>query len=127
MGTARRIDGWKLDAAARAELLDRFPPRYPNVIADHVTFKPGPDGAQMPETDHCILAGRADDGEGVEALVVAIAGSTGRPDGSTWHVTWSLAPGRNAVESNEVIAQHGWQPLPGNIPIPLTRSWWMHG
>lgn len=127
MDRPRRIEGWKLDAAARAELLERIPPRYSNVIADHVTFKPGPGGAPMPEADHCLLVGRADDGEGVEALVVEIAGSASRPDGSTWHITWSLAPGREAAESNEVIAQRGWQPLPDKIRIPLARSWWMYG
>lgn len=127
MSDAGRIEGWKLDAASRADLLDRFPPRYAEAVADHVTFKSGLDGAPMPEIDHCVLIGRADDGEGVEAMVVAIAGSTGRPDGSTWHITWSLAPGRRAVESNDVIARHGWEELPGAIPIPLTRSWWPRG
>ena len=126
MTGSRRIEGWKLDAAARAELLSRFPPRYGETVADHVTYKPGPDGAKLPEAGHCVLVGRADDGAGVEALVVALNGSTDRPDGSTWHITWSLGPGRRAIESNAVIAQHGWQAIGGNIRIPLTPSWWMY-
>ena len=121
---ARRIDGWKLLRADRRALLRRFPPRYRSVVAEHVTFMPGPDGAPMPEADRAEVVGRADDGAGVEALVVAIAGSTARPDGSTWHVTWSLAAGRAAKESNDVIAAHGWESVEP-IPIALERSWWM--
>ena len=126
MTAPRRIEGWKLDAATREDLLARFPPRYAEPVADHVTFKPGTGSEAMPEIDHCLLVGRADDGEGVQALVVAIAGSTHRPDGSTYHITWSLAPGRRAVESNEAIARHGWEEVAGGIRIPLTRSWWMY-
>ncbi len=40
---------------------------------------------------------------GVEAMVVAIDGTTDRPDGSTYHITWSLGDGRRARESNDVL------------------------
>lgn len=78
----------------------------------------------MPAADHGAVVGRADDGEGVEALVVAIGGSTNRPDGSTWHITWSLAPGREARESNDVIAAQGWERC-DPIPITLEPGWWI--
>src|SRR5919107_332704 len=55
-----------------------------------------------------VVVGVADDGAGVQALVVEIGGTTRRPDGSTYHVTWSLGPGRRAVESNDVIRACGW-------------------
>ncbi|HEX7709638.1 MAG TPA: hypothetical protein VF418_01745 [Sphingomonadaceae bacterium] len=122
-----RTEGWKLDREARARLLERFPPRYEQAVADHVTFMPGPGGTPMPETDHCTLVGHADDGNGVEAMVVKIAGSSDRPDGSTYHITWSLAPGRKAVESNDVIAAHGWQELPEPIVVPVRADWWPKG
>ena len=124
MAGGKGIEGWKLPRDARAELLKRFSPRYPKPIADHVTFKPGADAKPAPETDHCTLVGRADDSKGVEAMVVAINGSTDRPDGSTWHITWSLAEGRRAKESNEVIARCGWEPLEGDIRIPLEWTVW---
>lgn len=54
------------------------------------------------------VIGHVDDGAGVEALVVAIDGSTARPDGKVWHITWSLGDGRAARESNDVIARLGW-------------------
>lgn len=65
------------------------------------------DGAALPPPCVAAIVGRSDDGRGVEAMVVQIDGSTGRPDGSTYHITWSLQPGRKAVESNDVIAKAG--------------------
>ena len=50
-------------------------------------------------------------------LPVSIAGTTDRPDGSTYHITWSLAPGRRAKESNDVIRAHGWTPI--ELPMPV--------
>ena len=54
------------------------------------------------------MVGRADDGHGLECLVVEIDGATHRPDGSTYHITWSLGPGRRARESNELLRDKGW-------------------
>ena len=111
--------GWLLDPRDREALLERFPPRYPEVVAHHVTQKFGDRAAQPPSETHGEVVGEADDGLGVQALVVRIAGSTDRPDGSTYHVTWSLGPGRQAKESNAVIARRGWTRLPAPIPIRL--------
>lgn len=113
--------GWKLDAAARAALLEAFPPVYPRVVADHVTLKPDSLGLPQPVTGEII--GRADDGQGVEALVVRLSGGTERPDGSTWHITWSLAGERDAKESNAVIAALGWTDLPPT-PVALIPAAW---
>jgi hypothetical protein len=44
----------------------------------------------------------------VQAMVVEIGGSSRRPDGGTYHITWSLAEGRKARESNDVIRDKGW-------------------
>ncbi len=54
------------------------------------------------------MVGVADDGAGVQALVVEIGGSTRRPDGSSYHIAWSLGAGRKAAESNDVIRVRGW-------------------
>lgn len=115
------VVGWKLDPDCRADLLETIPARYQKAVADHVTLVakvatntplPGPVIAQA--------VGHADDGKGVQALVIEIEGETDRPDGSTYHITWSLEPGRKAVESNDVIAACGWRALPGPLPIRLT-------
>jgi hypothetical protein len=66
-----------------------------------------------------VIVGRSDDGRGVEAMVVQIDGSTGRPDGGTYHITWSLGAGRRAVESNDVIKACRWDAIDPPVPVLL--------
>jgi hypothetical protein len=115
--TDKRTIGWLVDEEQRIELLQQFPPTYPQVVAHHVTLAPGSD-QPLPDAFIGEIVGRADDGVGVEALVVSIAGTTDRPGGGTYHITWSLAEGRAAKESNDVIAGPGWTPL--DLPVPVT-------
>lgn len=112
------VIGWKLDRDQRAELLQQFPPTYGNVDADHVTLTVRTaDDSALPSETHGEIVGRTDDGQGVEALVVRIDGTTDRPDGSTYHITWSLEDGREAKESNDVLREHGWQEF--DLPMPV--------
>jgi hypothetical protein len=122
------VVGWKLDREQRKELLQQFPPRYSDVDADHVTLRieTSADSA-LPEENLGEIVGRADDGRGVEAMVVAIAGTTDRPDGSTYHITWSLGPGRRAQESNDVLAALGWTAIDLPMPVKLRPSRWQRG
>ena len=113
------VIGWKLDRDERKALLDRFSPRYSEVIADHVTLKSGAEGDSLPDPVEANIVGRADDGASLEAMVVAIDGTVDRPDGSIFHITWSLGPGRRARESNDVIREKGWGRLPEPIPVSL--------
>lgn len=120
--TQSGVTGWKLDREQRAQLLERFAPLYPDVVADHVTLRAGTDaGTPLPHETGGEIVGEVDDATGVQALVVRIGGTTDRADGSTYHVTWSLdrAAGRRAVESNAVIARLGWRPLAEPVPIQL--------
>jgi hypothetical protein len=118
------IIGWKLDRDQRAELLLQFPPLYPRVDADHVTFRRVAGETELPGEAEAEIVGRADDGAGVEAMVVRLNGTTDRPDGSTWHITWSLADGRNARESNDVIAARGWTAFDLPMPLLLAPARW---
>ena len=112
------VIGWKLDREQRKELLLQFPPKYSEVVADHVTLKPRvARSSELPSETLGEIVGRADDGNGVEAMVVSLAGTTDRPDGSTYHITWSLAKGRRAKESNDVIRSFGWEPI--ELPVPV--------
>lgn len=112
MGHRTGYVGWALPEAERARLLALFPPRYARTVAHHVTLAFGVGaGHPLPTEQEGTVVGLTDDGEGVQALVVAIAGTTDRPGGGTYHVTWSLAPGRKAVESNAAIARLGWKPV----------------
>ena len=112
--------GWLLDPAEREALLARFPPRYPVVVAHHVTLKFGDRVAEAPRAAAGAIVGEADDGAGVQALVVAVDGAIARPDGGTFHITWALAEGREARESNDIIAAQGWRPVTPPVPLRLT-------
>lgn len=116
----RSVVGWKLPAPERERLLQRFAPRFGRTVADHVTLAAKVAGdTPLPDRLPAEVVGHASDGQGVEALVVAIDGSTARPDGSTYHITWSLAEGRRAKESNDVLKDRGWVALDEALPIAL--------
>jgi hypothetical protein len=111
------VTGWKLPRDERERLLERFPPSYEEVIADHVTLRFGAELPPKPAASSVV--GRADDGRSLECLVVALDGTTHRPDGSTYHITWSLGPGRKPVESNDLLREQGWHAIPDPIAIDL--------
>lgn len=118
--TAPRTIGWLLDPRDRETLLRRFAPAWPDLIAHHVTL-----ASQaldpLPAATSGEVVGHVNDGEGLQALVVAIGGSTDRPDGSTYHITWSLdrSAGRTAKQSNDVLRTDGWDTIPNPFPIRL--------
>ena len=119
-GKGEAIIGWKLDREQRKELLQQFPPKFSEVVADHVTLAARVrQSAELPSEEHGEIIGRIDDGQGVEAMVVRIDGTTDRPDGSTYHITWSLSRGRRAKESNDVIARLGWEDIELPMPVKL--------
>ena len=116
------VIGWKLERDEREELLKRLPPRYARAVADHVTLKVDAQREPLPGDVRAAIVGRADDGQGVEAYAVAIDGTTDRPDGSVFHVTWSLDEGRRARESNDVLKERGWDELDQPVPLTLTPA-----
>lgn len=110
-----------LDAKSRRELSKHFPPKYPETVGHHVTMKFGVSkDAPKPRPAKLEVVGYVDDGEGLEALVVAVNGKVNRPDGSLYHITWSLdrSLGRKPVHSNALV-QAGYDPT-DNIPITTT-------
>ena len=111
--------GWLVDPDEREALLQRLPARYANVVAHHVTLKFGDRQAEPPKDAQGRIVGEADDGAGVQAMVVEIGGDIARPDGGVFHITWSLAAGRQARESNDVIASRGWRALAAPVPVRL--------
>ena len=111
--------GWLLAEDDREKLLQQFPPKFEKTVAHHVTLKSEAEREPLPNDVKAEVVGHTDDESGVEAMVVAIDGTTGRPDGSTYHITWSLGDGRRARESNDVIRERGWQKLDQPIPVKL--------
>jgi hypothetical protein len=119
-GSGNMVTGWKLDREQRRGLVERFPPKFSNLVADHVTLAAKASAqAPKPEENEGLIVGRADDGKGVEAMIVSIGGTTDRPDGSTYHITWSLADGRKAKESNDMLRGQKWVMFDEPIPIRL--------
>ena len=114
------VTGWKLPEVERELLLRRFPPKYEKVDADHVTLRVGatPE-TPLPATPVAQVVGRADDGSSLECLVIELDGTTDRPDGSTYHITWSLGPHRRARESNDLLRDQGWDYIEAPIPVML--------
>lgn len=111
---------WKLDSGDRERLVEWLKPRYSRSIADHVTLAVKLASDTPVPADTCAeVVGRADDGGGLEALVVAIGGSPRRPDGSIYHITWPLDDHRRPRESNDVVFAHGWKEIAVPVPVAL--------
>ena len=113
------VIGWLLAEDDRERLLGKFRPTYERIVAHHVTLKSDAASEPLPQEVRAQIVGRSDDEAGVEAMVVSIDGTTDRPDGSTYHITWSLGDGRRARESNDVLRECGWEELDQPIPIKL--------
>lgn len=95
-----------LDDGTRDTLLAKYPPKYPDVIAHHITIQfPVPKGTEAPAPANVRVIGYADSGDGLEALVCTVNGKSERPDGKRWHITWSLDPTKySPVDSNKLLA-----------------------
>ena len=113
------VIGWLLAEDDRERLLEQFKPKYEKTVAHHVTLQTNAEREPEPREVKASIVGRTDDESGVEAMVVTIDGSTDRPDGSTYHITWSLGSHRKARESNDVLHDRGWEPLPAPIDVTL--------
>ena len=115
------VIGWKLDRSQRDQLLAHYPASYADTIADHVTLKTDAASEPLPAPVDAAIVGRADDGDSLECMVVKLGGTTDRPDGSTFHITWSLdkSKGRKARESNDLLRKLGWRQFEEPVPITL--------
>lgn len=104
-----------LTPESRAMILERFPPRFGDVVCHHVTERFGVPGNRklMPLTAEIIIVGHASD-DSLEALIVSVNGVTARPDGMVYHITLSLdrSKGRKPADSNRLIASAGWRSVP---------------
>ena len=102
--------GWLIPEHERDRLLAIFNPVYQKVYAHHVTCEYDvPEDAPLPTIKRGKLIGYATDRESIEALVFSINGTQLRPDGKTYHCTWSLDKDKkNAVDSNDLIKENGY-------------------
>ena len=102
-----------LDKKSRRKLLKTFPPKYPKVIGHHITVKFGVSKqTSIPSAADIKVVGYADSADGLEALVVSVNGKTTRPDGSTYHITWSLDPTKyKPVDSNKLLKKSSYKTI----------------
>ncbi|MCB9991131.1 MAG: hypothetical protein H6867_07095 [Rhodospirillales bacterium] len=88
-----------LTKEARQALIDRFPPAYPVVKANHITHRYGADGfGDLFQPKKIEVVGMVDDGNGLQALIVTVNGEQSRPDGWPYHITWSLDPDKEVPD-----------------------------
>jgi len=112
-----------LDEESRMMLLMKYPPKYSKVIAHHVTLEFGvPSDTPPPNYADVKLMGYTDSGDGLEALVVSVNGSTKRPDGKIYHITWSLDPDKySPKDSNDLLTSRVnlWKMV---VPVELATT-----
>lgn len=119
--------GWEVDQEEIAEILKIFRPQFPDVIAHHITQVFGVrETYPLPvETKGYLYGYVKDPAMGVECFVVEIGNSLIRPDGQTYHLTWSIdrEAGARPAMSNEAIRNSQWEPLPLRVPLVLTPKY----
>lgn len=111
---------FELDGASRSRLAQQFPPKFSEFIGHHITHKFGVWSTEpLPDDADIKVVGYAVDPEGIEALVISVNGTTTRPDGKTYHCTWSLDrdKGFKPVNSNSLIEKSGYERLSSAINI----------
>jgi len=125
-GTPKPRGGYQafeISHESRSRLAAKFPPKFSDFIGHHITYKRGAKSDQpLPEANTFSVVGYAVNEEGIEALVVEVDGTTVRPDGGTYHITWSLdrEAGFKPVASNELL-KSGWESVP-KINIAATAK-----
>ena len=97
----------EISAESRILLLKTFPPKYSSVFAEHITVGSGKSDEPPLMPQNAVVIGVADDGKGLQALVIKADGSLERPDGKMYHVTLSLDPEGMAPKEFDVTAKPG--------------------
>ena len=94
-----------LTEESRSALLEKYPPKYKQVIAHHVTVQFGvPKSTTTPNVAEVKVVGYADSKDGIEALVVSVDGELRKEDGNFYHITLSLDPAKyKPKDSNDLI------------------------
>lgn len=110
-----------LDGKSRRKLAKQFPPVNPEFVGHHVTSKFGVSpSTPIPQPADVQVVGHAEE-DGLEAFVVSVNGKVERPDGSLYHVTWSIdrSKGKKPKDSNALV-QKGYSHISPGFPIRTT-------
>ena len=118
---------YSLTPESRARVLQVFPPHFAQELARHITIRFGvfEDANLPPAPTSAQVIGYVTDGEGVEALIISVDGTENRPafDPGVFHLTLSLAPGRQPKESNLVIQQYARTVVDPPLPLDVIVRW----
>ena len=94
--------GAKVPADVRARLIEAYPPRFPDVFCDSITwaYRVEEDYSFSTEVQECIVIGhhRA---ETHDALQLLLSNRPYRPDGKLLHITMSTAPGVQRAQTGD--------------------------
>jgi len=93
-----------LAKSSRTMLLKKYPPKFENVIAHHITHLFDSPNEKPKSPESVKVVGIADN-EKAQALVVEIDGNTKSPDGRIYHITLSLEKGAKAKDSNDLLVK----------------------
>lgn len=84
-------------------------PAFENVVCEHVTYRyPDPDPA--PPFEEMRVVGHAV-GDGVQAVLIEVDGTSERGDGELYHITVSLAEGHKPHESKLLVREGDVTPV----------------
>lgn len=116
-----------LDDLSREKLLRRFPPKYPETVAHHVTHKYGATAADVPPAPGKITVAGYHDSGAIEVLTVLVDGCSFQAtpgERRYYHITHSIdrAQGVAPKNSNDVLAALVSMQGEGalyNLPEPL--------
>lgn len=117
----RNYSGYRL--TNRSETLARLAAQgitaqHENTILEHVTHQ-YPDSQCAPPATHGEIVGHAN-GDGIQALLVEIDGTSDRPQGGHYHLTLSVGEGHAPKESNALLTDAiENDTLEELVPIPL--------
>lgn len=112
-----------LTDASREKLKEKFPPKYSKFIGHHVTVDFGVSAdSPIPEDANVTVVGKKDSGDGLEALVVSVNNETERPDGSIYHITWSLDPEKYSPKDSNTMFKNDYNRYTISLPIQIETT-----
>jgi len=111
-----------LTEESRNKILSVISPMHRDVICHHVTYS-FPDNAPPPKAYSVYVVGYSAD-KYVDAVVVEINGSIGRPDGKVYHITLSVNKffGGKPAMSNNLLAKKDWHVFDEPFEIIVTEE-----
>jgi len=98
---------YELTEKSRKVLYIMYRPKYPDFIGHHITEEFGVANDSAPPSTPTLVevVGYIDDGNGVEGFLVEVDGTSNRPSGGQYHITWSIdrSNGRKPFHTNNII------------------------